>query len=126
MLHVDTLGHDLKEGYVGDVHTALQLEPPQLGTPAGYGMKALVSELLTPVQEDALNHDADAGRVVTETPRQDLERAVSVQVGARETDGRPEGRLPREVVPAPTDARTPHQVRAAQVGEDAQYDVIGE
>ncbi len=80
----------------------------------------------SPVEVDALHHDADRRRVVAESLRQLLQRAVHIQRRVVQPDAGPERRVPGESVPPARHACAATHVLTGEVTQDANHDVISE
>lgn len=126
MLQVGAEGHHVKDGLVGDVVTARDLQSPQFGAALGNGVKPSVREPPAATDRHGLQHEADVGCVLAEPAGQHLEGAVHVDGLARQADSPPEPRVPGQVVPAAAHAGAAAQLVGGQEGEDVDQRVVRE
>ena len=124
MFHVDTPGHNFKEGNVADVGAALHLQVPELGAPPGDGVQPLICQFLTAVQVDPLDNCTDCRRLVAEALGQGLDGPVGLNLPGVDPDGGPQRRVPHQVVPASAHPGTPTLLVTGQTAEDQPHDVI--
>lgn len=127
MLQVGTTGDQLGYGRVGDVRATVELDVRQFRTPPGQRRQALVGYLRAVAEEQPLHVRTRARPGAATQPAQHApHRLVAAGVLAAQRDRAPQHGLPRKVLPSVTHGRARAKVRAAEVREDLEHQLIAE
>lgn len=127
MLQVGAAGDQLGYGRVGDVRTAVELDVRELGTPPSQGRQSLVGNLGAVAEEQSLHLGTRARPgAAAQSAQHAPDRLVAAGVLAAQRDRPPQDGLPREVLPSVAHGRARAKVRAVEVREYLEHQLISE
>lgn len=127
MLQVGTPGDQLRYGGVGDVRAAVKLDVRELGTPPGQRRQPLVGYLGAVAEEQPLDLRTRARPGAAAQPTQHApDRLVAAGVLAAQRDRSPQDGLPREALPSVAHGRACAKVRAVEVREYLEHQLISQ
>jgi len=127
VLQVGAAGDQLRNGRVGDVRTAVELDVRELGTPPGQRRQSLIGYLGAVAEEQPLHLGTRAGPgAAAQSAQHAPDRLVAAGVLAAQRDRPPQDRLPRKVLPSVAHSRASAKVRAVEVREYLEHQLISE
>lgn len=126
MFQVGTASHHLEHCPVGDIVAPGHLQTAQLGAALGQHVQPAVGQSLAAVDHHRLQRQTHVGGVLAQPVGEHPDGAVGVKELPREPHTDPQPGVPRQVVPAATDACAAAQLVGGKAGEDLQQGVVGE